>query len=133
MSTTQTQRNLGSDTVTDGIRVTVRPQFLREQSAPEQGKWVFAYHVGIRNESAAPARLRRRRWLIVDADGESHQVDGEGVVGHTPRLLPGGEFQYASYCPLETIWGTMEGAFIFERDDQSTFEARIGRFYLVGE
>jgi len=133
MPSAQTPQQLGSETVTDGIRVTVQPQYLREQSAPDQGKWVFAYHVSIRNEGSSPARLRRRHWVIVDADGESHEVEGEGVVGHTPKLAPGGHFQYASYCPLETVWGTMEGSFAFERDDGTEFPVRIGRFYLVAE
>lgn len=135
MTTTQKQANLGSDTITDGIRVTVRPQYLGEQSDPLQGRWVFAYHITIRNEGAAPARLVRRRWHIVDADGESHDVDGDGVVGHTPLLAPGGEFEYASYCPLQTPWGTMEGAYQLERagGEGGTVEARVGRFYLVAE
>jgi uncharacterized protein affecting Mg2+/Co2+ transport len=31
-----------------------------------------------------------------------------------------------------THWGTMEGMFTFERDDASSFDARIARFFLVG-
>lgn len=133
MPSTQPRQQFGSESVTEGIRVTVHPQFLREQSSPEEGRWIFAYHVEIRNEGSQAARLRRRRWLIVDADGEGHEVEGDGVVGHTPRLQPGGRFQYASYCPLETSWGTMEGHYTFERDDGLAFSVPIGRFYLVSE
>lgn len=133
MTTTRPRPNLGSDTLTEGIRVSVRPEFLGERSDPTEGRWIFAYHITVRNEGAQPARLVRRRWHIVDADGESHDVVGDGVVGHTPRLDPGAEFQYASYCPLPTPWGTMEGVYELARDDGSAFEAVVGRFFLVAE
>ncbi len=125
--------DLSSETVTEGFRVSVRPQFLRDQSKPAQNQYLFLYHVTIRNEGEAPARLRRRHWTIVDADGEHHDVDGEGVVGHTPRLEPGQHFEYASYCPITTPWGTMEGWYEMHRDDESTFRIAVGRFYLVSQ
>ena len=76
--------------------------------------------------------LRRRHWTIVDGDGEKHEVEGEGVVGQQPALAPGERFEYQSFTPLMTHWGTMEGMFTFERDDASNFDARIARFFLVG-
>ena len=45
----------------------------------------------------------------------------------------GEQFEYASYCPLETQWGTMEGTFLMEREDGETFEVQIGRFYLIAQ
>jgi len=58
-------------------------------------------------------------------------VVGDGVVGQQPTLAPGERFEYQSFAPLMTHWGTMEGEFTFERPDQSCFDARIGRFFLV--
>ncbi|MBL9141774.1 MAG: ApaG domain, partial [Phycisphaerae bacterium] len=84
------------------------------------------------NEGDAPVTLRKRRWHIVDADGEVHDVEGEGVIGQQPTLSPGGKFEYQSYAPLMTRWGTMEGAFTFEREDRSNFDAAVTRFFLVG-
>lgn len=129
MTTTAPQR--GSDVVTDGMRVEVRPEYLPEQSRPDQHKWVFAYRVRITNQRPHRARLISRHWIIVDADGDRHDVVGEGVVGLQPTLAPGQSFEYSSYCPLETPWGTMEGAYTFENDDQTRFDVAVGRFFLI--
>ena len=32
---------------------------------------------------------------------------------------------------METHWGTMEGTFLMERETGETFDAAIGRFYLI--
>lgn len=125
------QHELGSEAVTAGIRVTVRPQYLQNQSKPANKQYLFLYHVTIRNEGGFAAKLLRRHWTIVDAEGDRREVDGEGVVGHTPHLQPGEHFEYASYCPLPTQWGTMEGRYEFARDDGAVFSAEIGRFYFV--
>lgn len=129
MPTTAPQR--GSDVVTDGIRVEVRPEYLPEQSRPDEHKWVFAYRVRITNQRPHRARLISRHWIIVDADGDRHDVVGEGVVGLQPTLAPGQTFEYSSYCPLETPWGTMEGTYTFENDDKTRFDVTVGRFFLI--
>lgn len=126
-------RNLGSETITEGIRIAVQPRYVPEQSDPDSGQWFFAYRIEIRNLSDATATLRTRHWMITDADGERRDVEGEGVVGEQPRLEPGQSFTYESFCPLATPWGTMEGSYTFERDDFTTFKARIDRFFLVSD
>ena len=120
----------GSDTVTGGIRVTVRPSFMALQSSPADKRFLFSYAVTIRTEGTARVRLASRRWRIVDADGEERIVEGPGVIGQHPELSPGDSFEYSSFCPLLTPWGTMEGHFTFEREG-ARFDAQIGRFYLV--
>ena len=120
-----------SDVTTDGIRVQVASQYLPERSDPDHSQHLFAYRVRIRNEGERPATLRTRRWVIIDADGESEIVEGAGVIGKEPRLEPGAMHEYVSGCPLETSWGTMEGHFGMERDDGSTFNAQVGRFFLA--
>jgi len=124
-------KELGSDAVTNGIRVRVSPHFVPESSDPTGGRWNFAYHVTIINEGPEPVTLRHRHWRIVDGDGEAREIDGEGVVGKQPTLAPGERFEYQSFTPLMTHWGTMEGAFTFERTDHTNFDARVGRFFLV--
>ncbi|MEY3144092.1 MAG: hypothetical protein RLY21_2585 [Planctomycetota bacterium] len=120
----------GSDTVTDGVRVTVRPAFVPSQSSAERRQYLFSYSITIRNEGSARVRLATRRWRIVDAEGEERIAEGAGVVGQHPELGPGDSFEYSSFCPMTTPWGTMEGHFVFERDGQP-FEVSVGRFYLV--
>ena len=122
----------GSDAVTNGIRIQVSPRFVPETSDPAGGRYNFEYHVTITNEGAEAVTLRHRHWRIVDGDGEAHEVEGEGVVGKQPTIEPGARFEYQSFAPLMTHWGTMEGAFTFERVDRSAFDARVARFFLVG-
>jgi ApaG protein len=122
---------LGSETVTEGVRIRVTPSYLAVQSDPAQGKYLFAYHITITNEGPLRAKLRNRHWLIVDADGDRHEVKGPGIVGQFPELATGEKFEYSSFCPLETPWGTMEGSYEMERDDGSVFNAVVSRFYLV--
>lgn len=131
--TTSPRRDRGSEAVTRGVRVRVRPDFLPEHSDPAKDQFVFGYRIRITNESDHGALLISRRWLIVDAEGKEHEVKGDGVVGQQPYLAPGESFEYASYCPLQTRWGTMEGAFRMVRDDAEPFDAAVARFFLVAE
>jgi ApaG protein len=119
-----------SEAVTEGIRVEVYPEFIPEQSIPEESKFVFAYRVVITNESDKWAKLLSRRWIIINADGDREDVEGPGVVGYTPEFEPGESFEYTSFCPLNTNWGTMEGSFKMILKNGETFDARIARFYL---
>lgn len=125
----------GSERTTEGIRVSVTPVYMADRSAPEASdpEFAFEYKVTVTNTSDAPVRLVRRRWLIVDADGDRREVEGEGVVGERPRLEAGESFTYTSWCPLGTSWGTMEGSYTMRRDDGSEFEVGIARFYLVAD
>lgn len=116
---------------TDGIRVDVVTRFSSERSAPLRSLWFFAYTVTITNESGAPARLLRRRWIITDAEGRVEHVEGAGVVGETPRLAPGETFTYTSGCPLRTPFGSMRGGYEMVRDDGTSFEVAIPTFRLL--
>ncbi|MBL8861850.1 MAG: Co2+/Mg2+ efflux protein ApaG [Planctomycetes bacterium] len=121
----------GSSAVTEGIRIEADAQFLPERSEPRQGLFLYAYRIRMANEGTQRARLRTRYWKILDAHNELREVRGPGVVGRYPDLAPGERFEYFSSCPLATRWGTMEGAFQFEREDGTPFEARVERFFLV--
>ena len=118
-----------STALTDGIRVQVRSAFRPDRSEP--GRALFTYTIRIANEGGAPARLVSRRWIITDARGEREVVVGDGVVGHQPRLGPGEEFEYTSYCVLRTPHGSMSGSYRMVRDDGTSFDAEIAAFMLV--
>jgi ApaG protein len=127
-------KNAGSETSTEGVRVVARPSYLPQQSRPSTGQFVWAYRIRVTNESVRTLQLRARHWAIVDADGQGREVDGEGVVGQQPVLAPGESFEYTSFCPLETPWGTMEGWFRLDAmDEEQPREviAKVARFYLV--
>ena len=58
-------------------------------------------------------------------------VDGEGVVGEQPLLRPGESHDYVSGCPLATPHGSMEGFYVFHREDGTPLEVRIPFFPLA--
>jgi ApaG protein len=118
---------------TEGIRITVRPRYVPEQSRPSQRHFVFAYYVRIENVSQETAQLVSRRWLIHDSVGRDTEVEGEGVVGEQPVLAPGRVHEYQSFCVLQSGSGHMEGSYRFVRADGSAFEAQIPRFILDAE
>lgn len=120
-----------SDCITEGIRVQVGATFLPLQSAPELGRYYFAYRVIITNTGDRSARLLSRLWRITDAENVVREVQGPGVVGEHPLLQPGERFEYMSGSPLTTSWGTMEGHFLWEREDGEPFQVEIGRFFLA--
>lgn len=122
-----------SNTVTEGVRIQVFPEYVPEQSNPELYRFSFSYRVIITNEGTGRVKLLSRRWLIINSDGDQENVEGPGVVGYTPELEPGESFEYTSHCPINTPWGTMEGAYTMIKDDGNTFDAVIGRFYLVSD
>ena len=91
------------------ISVEVAPRFLDDQSAPEDGRFAFAYTIRIHNQGRVAARLVARHWRITDANGRVEHVDGDGVIGEQPRLRPGEDFRYTSGVMLGTDHGTMQG------------------------
>ncbi len=120
-----------SDTTTLGVRVQVTPAYLPERSAPEQGRFLFSYRIRITNQGDRTVRLLRRHWVIADGRGRVEEVDGAGVVGETPVLRPGASFEYTSFCPLPTPFGTMHGTYLMRAEDGTEFDAEIGQFTLV--
>ena len=117
--------------VSNGVRVTVTPRYLEEESLPEAGRYFFAYTVEITNLSLDRIKLKSRYWKIVDAAGRVQEVRGAGVVGKQPVLGPGESFTYTSGCPLETPSGTMQGSYDMERlGGGGTFHAEIPAFSL---
>jgi ApaG protein len=115
---------------TEGIRITVRPAYLREHSRPSERQFVFAYFVRLENVGEQSAQLLTRRWMIHDDIGEDTEVEGEGVVGEQPLLAPGDVHEYQSFCVLKSPSGYMEGSYQFVRGDGTSFDARIPRFTL---
>ena len=111
--------------------VSVATEYLDEESSVAEARFVFAYTIRIENLGTVPARLLRRHWRITDANGDSEEVHGEGVVGETPWLRPGDGFEYVSGVVLNTHVGTMEGSYDLVADDGTEFAATIPRFTLA--
>ena len=115
---------------TRGITVSVQPVYLEHQSEPDEGRYLWAYHVRIENHSDAVAQLLTRHWRIVDARGQAHDVIGDGVVGEQPVLEPGEAFEYTSGTPLTTSSGFMSGSFRMISEVGEMFDVSVPAFSL---
>ncbi len=113
------------------IEVSPMPQFIPEQSDPENDRYIFAYTITIRNIGEVPAQLVSRHWIITDGNNEIQEVRGLGVVGKQPLLQPGESFQYTSGSSLTTPIGTMKGSYQMVAEDGTHFEAEIPEFVLA--
>ena len=115
---------------TRGIRVTVTPQYLPDQSDATKSQFVWAYHVRIENKGDETAQLRSRHWKITDGLGRHQEVKGPGVVGKTPRLRPGEMFEYTSGTSLSTPSGFMGGTYQMVSEAGENFDIEIPTFSL---
>lgn len=124
--------------IASAIEIQVTPNYIVEKSNPLQSLYVFTYNVIIFNKSQSSVQLISRYWRIRDAFGRIDEIEGPGVIGQQPLLLPQNNFEYSSFCPLSTEFGTMQGYYkmriIDEEDDNATnplFNVEIPTFQLV--
>ncbi|HZW13876.1 MAG TPA: Co2+/Mg2+ efflux protein ApaG [Noviherbaspirillum sp.] len=110
--------------------ISVKTQYLPEQSEADRAKFVFAYTVTIRNTGDVAAQLISRHWIVVDANNHVEEVRGLGVVGHQPLLQPGEHFEYTSGTVLPTPQGSMTGTYLCVAEDGKQFEVKIPEFIL---
>lgn len=118
--------------VTKGIRVSVETFYMQSQSNVANNHFVFVYRINISNETEYTVQLLRRHWFIHDAAANIREVEGEGVTGQKPIILPGESHQYLSWAPIPTEIGKMVGYYLMERlEDNTRFHVTIPEFALV--
>ena len=115
---------------TRAISVTVKPQYLPDQSDPNKSQYVWAYQVRIENKGDIAVQLRSRHWKITDGLGRQQEVKGPGVIGKTPRLRPGEVCEYTSGTPLSTSSGFMGGTYQMVSESGENFDIEIPTFSL---
>lgn len=113
------------------ISVSVDSFYLGAQSDPAQHRYVFAYCVNITNNSHQQVQLLKRYWQITDGNGKQTEVQGDGVIGVQPQLMPGETYSYTSGAVLETPLGTMQGYYEMIDQSQQPFNAAIPLFRLA--
>ncbi|MFK7981833.1 MAG: Co2+/Mg2+ efflux protein ApaG [Saprospiraceae bacterium] len=118
--------------ITQGIEISIQPDYQEQYSNPTKEKYVYAYHVTIRNKGRSTVQLLRRHWFIYDSDNRLREVEGEGVIGQTPVIRPGERFEYNSWTEMRTTIGKMYGYYTMQRiTDGAMIEAAIPEFQLV--
>ncbi len=116
--------------ITELIRVTVKPEFLENQSEPQNSKFIWAYTIMVENGGVETVTLLTRHWVITDGHGRRQHVRGDGVVGEQPTLKPGQRFEYTSGCPLSTPSGMMVGSYGMVTATGRPFDIAIPAFSL---
>jgi ApaG protein len=114
------------------IQILTDAQYLVDQSAPENSRYLWSYDIRIMNQSDEIIQLLTREWRIVDSRGKTEEVRGHGVIGLQPIIKPGKEFSYSSFCQLTTPEGSMEGAYEMQTLAETKFSVAIPKFLLNG-
>ena len=112
------------------VLVSSQMLYVAEQSDEQNGRYVFAYTITIRNTGNIPAQLISRHWIITDGRNQVQEVRGLGVVGAQPLLKPGESFEYTSGTAIATPVGTMRGSYQMVAEDGTPFDATIPEFTL---
>ncbi len=73
--------------------------------------------------------IKGRKWVVTNATGEKIVVEGDGVVGEFPRLIPGDEFRYNSYHLISSD-SVAEGAYIGQDEEGQRVFTRIPPFKM---
>ena len=118
------------ESITSGVKINITPEYLEDQSDPEENRFVWSYTVHIENTGNKTVQLISRSWIITDSTGRTEHVQGEGVIGEQPVIDPGKSFRYTSAAPLRTSSGFMGGSYEMRTESGETFAAEIPNFSL---
>lgn len=114
----------------NGLRVRVDDVvYMPSLEAPPEKPHPFVYFISIFNESAMAVTIRGRKWVVCEDGGETTVVEGDGVVGQSPVIEPGGHFSYNSYH-VTAVGATVAGAFFGETAEGEWVFCRIPEFRL---
>ena len=114
----------------EGLRVKVDDViYMPSLEAPAAKPHPFVYFISIHNDSPLPVTIRGRKWVVAEDEGEITVVEGDGVVGQTPVIEPGGHFSYNSYHVVGR-GARVSGAFFGETAAGDWIFSRIPEFRL---
>ncbi len=112
------------------VKIEASVFFVPEESDEERGHYVFAYTIAITNGGDVGVQLISRHWVITDANQQTQEVRGLGVVGEQPLLKPGESFRYTSGTAIPTPVGTMRGEYRMVAESGEHFDVSIPEFIL---
>ncbi len=117
---------------TKGILIQAAPEFSPSNSDVKNDKYFFAYTITIHNHTKKTCQLLHRQWIIFDSIGELINVNGEGVVGQQPVIMPGQTYSYQSFCMLKSDIGFMQGSYQMKQlENEVLFDVQIPGFELI--
>lgn len=118
--------------ISEGIEVSIETFYQNNYSNPLQGEYMFAYRITIENHNSYPVKLLKRYWEVFDSNGEHRVVEGDGVVGVQPLIMPGSHYQYVSGCHLKSELGKMQGYYTMENiETKGLLQVNIPAFKMV--
>src|SRR4051812_1787277 len=114
------------------LRVTVDRVVYQPQAAtPADRPFCFVYFITIHNDTDEAVTIKGRKWVVTNATGEITAVEGEGVVGETPEIPPGGSFSYKSFHLLDTTTAVAQGSYLGIDANGRRVLTRIPRFEMT--
>ena len=117
--------------VTSGIKISVATRYEGTYYKEYKMLYAFSYEVTIENLSTDIVQLQARHWEIFDSLNFTETVDGEGVVGQTPIIIPGDKYVYSSGCMLYSTIGAMNGFYtMLNFTNSENFQVQIPIFKL---
>ena len=112
------------------IIVKVDTEYLRQESEPENSRFVFAYQITIHNRGDEATQLLSRHWVVTDGNEAKKVYRGMGVVGEQPLITPGQSYKYTSGIVLDTPVGTMQGHYSMRDPQGRSYDVPIAPFLL---
>lgn len=120
--------------ITQGIKISVFIQYKGNFIKGSNIQYAFSYSIEIENQSQDTVQLISRYWNIKDSLNDPIIVQGEGVVGEKPVLMPGERHFYSSGCLLNSSIGAMKGHFnLLNFKSEKEFKVPIPLFKLNAE
>lgn len=117
--------------ITEGVKISVKSKFEGTYFDGETHRFIFTYSVEIKNNNSYAVQLMSRNWKILDCLNNTETVEGKGVVGELPVIMPMDFYKYESGCSLIGPIGTMSGSYKMIRLDKSKrFDVIIPKFKL---
>jgi ApaG protein len=108
-----------------------RVVFQPDAATPADRPYCFAYFITIHNETDRAVTIKGRKWVVTSATGEITAVEGEGVVGETPKIQPGGKFSYNSFHLIETPTAIAQGSYLGIDEEGQRVLTRIPKFEMA--
>ena len=119
---------------TSNIKVSVVPEYDTKNSYPSENRYVFKYNITIENSGNFPIKILKRKWVVFDVGFGYTEIVGDGVIGLTPEIAVGDQFDYFSNVMLRSGVGNMSGKYLIRNmETEENFEVDIPKFNLLSE